>query len=82
MHPDVIKAALLWDATSPEGCARDVLLAQAKSEAIPYGAVNAAYSILKDVLDDAMMEDHCAQVLDTVRAALSAALLHMAKEGE
>jgi hypothetical protein len=85
MHPDVIEAA---DEFTPEGqaedCARRVLAAQAKPEAISDGAVDAAIDARypgkdwRNLLSKEII-DHCR---DELRATLSAALEYMAKEGE
>ncbi len=72
MHPTVVYAANLicGEKHDAEARARRVLAAQAKPEAIPSGAVEAAMlAWLTTNPDDAS---------DAMRAALSAALLYMA----
>ncbi len=83
MHPDVIEAAEVLCSMSEdaEPRARRVLAAQAKPETISDGAVDAAYSELINVLDEWMMEDSSEfskEIMESIRAALSAALLHIA----
>jgi len=76
MHPDVIEAAKIQFSELSEDTekkrARRVIAAQAKPEAIPDGAVHAA------VIELGASE---AEVHEAMRAALSAALEYMAKEG-
>lgn len=86
MHKSVIEAADCANTRySPKETARRVLRAQAKPEAISDGSVDAALDAWypgEDWRGVFGKSDTATHVRRDMRAAISAALEHMAKEGE